>query len=172
MLSKGDHVVYGNHGLCEVMDITVPDFLERGQEKLYYVMEAIVDSKGVLYVPVEGAESKMREAVTAETARNLLGSIGEVELMDIPAGKKAEAVLVGVIRRNLTEEMMGLIKTLRKLKVTRERAGKRFAMVDEKYLAIAEKLLYTEVAYSLQSDPETVRHQVCSDLERLPLVGA
>ncbi|MBQ7678748.1 MAG: hypothetical protein IJT34_02745 [Butyrivibrio sp.] len=171
MLSKGDHVVYGNHGLCEVVDITVPSFLERGKEKLYYVMEASVDSKGVLYVPVEGAEERMREAIDAKVARALIDSLEELEVMDIPSGKKAEGVIVEVIRRNLSEEMMGLIKTLRKLKATREMEGKKFAMVDEKYLTIAEKLFYTEVAYSLQSDPETVKQEVCHGLEQLPLMA-
>lgn len=161
MLEKGDHVVYGNHGLCLVTDITVPAFLERGKEKLYYVMEPSTDSKGTLYVPVEGSEGKMREAVGAEYAEELINGMGSMSRMDIPQGKKAEAVIVEVIRRNLTDEMLCLIKTLHGIKAERESQGKKFATLDEKYLGIAEKLFFAEMAYSMSLDPEAVKQRVC-----------
>ena len=170
MLSKGDCVVYGNHGLCEVIDILVPSFLERGNETLYYSMVSSVDRKGVLYVPVEGAEAKMRDAIDADEAEELIDEIDELEVYDIPAGKKAEAVIVDVIKRNKAPEMMCLVKSLRKIKATRAAEGKKFASMDEKYLGIAEKLLYSEMAYSMESKLDTVKERVCSELSQLSLV--
>ncbi len=172
MLNKGDYVVYGSHGLCAVTDILVPPFLERGKEKLYYMMASVTDKNGVLYVPVEGAEDKMRDVIDAEDAKGLIEEIDELEEMDIPFGKKAEASIVDVVKRNCCDEMMSLVKTLHKIKAIRAAEGKKFAAMDEKYLHISEKLLYTEMAFSLESDYETVAQMVMHELEQLPLTTA
>ena len=169
MLNRGDCVVYGNHGLCEVKDILVPAFLERGNETLYYSMVSSIDSKGVLYVPVDGAEEKMRDAIDADEAEELIGEIDELEVYDIPQGKKAEAVIVDVIKRNKAPEMMCLVKSLRKIKATRAAEGKKFASMDEKYLGIAEKLLYSEMAYSMESKLDAIKERVTSELSQLTL---
>ena len=169
MLNKGDCVVYGNHGLCEVKDILVPSFLERGNETLYYSMVSSIDSKGVLYVPVEGAEDKMRDAIDADEAEGLIDDIDELEEYEIPQGKKGEAVIVDVIKRNNAPEMMCLVKSLRKIKAERAAEGKKFASMDEKYLGIAEKLLYSEMAYSMEAKMDAVRERVTSELSQLTL---
>ena len=169
MLSKGDCVVFGNHGLCEVKDILVPAFLERGNETLYYSMVSSIDTKGVIFVPVEGAEDKMREAIDADEAEELINEIDELEVYDIPAGKKAEAVIVDVIKRNKAPEMMCLVKSLRGIKAKRAAEGKKFASMDEKYLSIAEKLLYSEMAYSMESKLDAVKERVTNELSQLTL---
>ena len=169
MLNRGDCVVYGNHGLCEVKDILVPAFLERGNETLYYSMVSSIDSKGVLYVPVDGAEEKMRDAIDADEAEELIDEIDELEVYDIPQGKKAEAVIVDVIKRNKASEMMCLVKSLRQIKATRAAEGKKFASMDEKYLGIAEKLFYSEIAYALDMEFEEVREKITGILANLPL---
>ena len=169
MLSRGDCVVYGNHGLCEVKDILVPSFLERGNKTLYYSMVSSIDAKGVLYVPVDGAEEKMRDAIDADEAEELIGEIDELEVYDIPQGKKAEAVIVEVIKKNKAPEMMCLVKSLRKIKATRAAEGKKFASMDEKYLSIAEKLLYSEMAYAMESKLDAVKERVTSELSQLTL---
>ncbi|WP_026495266.1 MULTISPECIES: CarD family transcriptional regulator [unclassified Butyrivibrio] len=169
MLSKGDCVVFGNHGLCEVKDILVPAFLERGNETLYYSMVSSIDTKGVIFVPVEGAEDKMREAIDADEAEELINEIDELEVYDIPAGKKAEAVIVDVIKRNKAPEMMCLVKSLRGIKAKRAAEGKKFASMDEKYLSIAEKLLYSEMAYSMESKLDAIKERVTNELSQLTL---
>jgi CarD family transcriptional regulator len=169
MLSKGDCVVFGNHGLCEVKDILVPAFLERGNETLYYSMVSSIDTKGVIFVPVEGAEDKMRDAIDADEAEELINEIDELEVYDIPAGKKAEAVIVDVIKRNKAPEMMCLVKSLRGIKAKRAAEGKKFASMDEKYLSIAEKLLYSEMAYSMESKLDIIKERVTSELSQLTL---
>ncbi len=165
-MKKGEFAVYGVHGLCQVNDIQVPGFLERGKEKLYYLMTSAIDAKGVLYVPVEGAEDKMRDAIDAQEAESLLADVSDDEVMEIPAGKKSEAVISSVIKRNETDEMMLLIKSLYRIKAERERAGKKFASMDERYLASAEKLLYSELAFALQTDMEDIRSRVRSAIAK------
>ncbi len=172
MLNIGDCVIYGSHGLCKVRDILVPSFLERGKEKEYYQMVSAVDAGSLLYVPVEGAEDKVREIISADSAEGLIDDIEEVDELELPDGKKAEPVITDVIKRNVAEEMMSLVKSLRKIKAIRESEGKKFAALNEKYLTIAEKLLYTEMAFSLETEKDDIKRRVLDELSQLPLETA
>lgn len=169
MLNKGDVAVYGNHGLCKVDDMLVPSFLPKGSDKMYYQMVSVIDRGGVLYVPIDGADDKMRNVISAEDALEMMDSLHEIDMIDLPVGKKAEIVISGVCKRNEADEMISLIKTLYHIKVVRAMEGKKFASMDEKYLGIAEKLLYSELAYSLDMEWDEVREKIQDTLSKLPL---
>ncbi len=172
MLNIGESVIYGSHGLCMVRDILVPSFLERGKEKQYYMMISAVDAGSVLYVPVDGAEDKVREVISADYAEGLIDDIEDIEELDLPEGKKAEPAILEVIKRNVADEMMSLVKSLHKIKALREIQGKKFATLNEKYLNIAEKLLYTELAFSLKTEKDVIKRRVVEVLTELPLETA
>ena len=169
MLNVGDCVIYGSHGLCKVRDILVPAFLEKGNEKQYYMMVSAVDAGSVIYVPVEGAEDKVRDVMSADDAEELICEIEDVDELDLPDGKKAEPEITGIIKRNIADEMMSLVKSLHKIKAIREAEGKKFAALNEKYLNMSEKLLYTEMAFSLKTEKETIKDRVIEVLSGLPL---
>ena len=111
----------------------------------------------------------MRDAIEADDAESLIEEIGDVDELEIPVGKKSEMAIVEVIKRNIAGEMMSLVKTLYKIKTVREMEGKKFAAMDEKYLAIAEKLLYSEIAYALDSDWKAIQERVRENLSQLTL---
>ncbi|WP_026507538.1 CarD family transcriptional regulator [Butyrivibrio sp. MC2013] len=167
MLNKGDVAVYGNHGLCKVSDMMVPSFLPKGSEKMYYQMISAIDRGGVLYVPVDGAEDKMREVISAEAADELIGSLEDMEVIELPVGKKAETVISDVCKKNEAGEVMSLIKTLYMIKSQRAAEGKKFSSMDEKYLGIAEKLLYSELAYAMDLEWDVVRGRITDTLSAL-----
>ena len=75
MLKRGDVTVYGSHGLCQVREILVPPFLDGQSDKLYYMMSPATDRNAVLYVPVDGAEAKMRSAISKKGAQELLAVV-------------------------------------------------------------------------------------------------
>ncbi len=172
MLNVGECVIYGNHGLCKVREILVPSFLERGNERQYYMMVSAVDAGSVIYVPVDGADDKVREVMSADYAEGLIVDIEDVEELDLPEGKKAEPTISEIIKRNIAEEMMCLVKSLHKIKAVRESEGKKFAALNEKYLNIAEKLLYTEMAFALKTEKDIVKDRVITELSHLPLETA
>ena len=160
MLKKGDHTVYGIHGLCHVVDILVPSFIERGQEQDYYLMVADADEKGQLFVPVDSEADRLRDVTDKDEAKRLIEHSGEVRELDICGGKKSEPVVSAIIKRNQAPEMMSLVKTLYLIRTRPEKEGKKFAAVDEKHLATAEKLLFSELAYSLDCGVDDVQKQV------------
>ncbi|MBR5115642.1 MAG: CarD family transcriptional regulator, partial [Lachnospiraceae bacterium] len=160
MLKKGDHTVYGIHGLCRVEDIQVPPFIERGKERDFYVMVADADERGLLYVPVDSEAERLRNVTDEDTAKELIREPADKENLNLCGGKKSEPIVSAIIKRNEAREMMSLVKTLYILRMRREEEGKKFAAVDEKHLMTAEKLLFGELAYSLSCDADDVRRQV------------
>ena len=172
MLNIGECVIYGSHGLCSVRDILVPSFLERGKEKEYYQMVSAVDTGSILYVPVEGAESKIRDVISPDDAEELIDEIEYTPELAFPEGKKAEPAITEVIKRNMTDEMMSLVKSLHKIKAIRQAEGRKFTALNEKYLNIAEKLLYTELAFSLKVEKDDIKRRVFKELSQLPLETA
>ncbi len=166
MLRKGDYTVYGIHGLCRVEDILVPSFVERGKEKDYYLMTAEGDTRGVLYVPVENEAERLRDVTDRDEAKRLIDGAESEESLDICGGKKSEPVVSAIIKRNVAREMMALVKTLYLLRTNREKEGKKFAAVDEKHLATAEKLLFSELAYSLECEVSDVQKKVQASVSK------
>ena len=63
--------------------------------------------------------------------------------------------------------MMGLVKALRRIKADREAAGKKFAALNEKYLSVSEKLLYTELAFSLEVEKDEIKERVLDEFAEL-----
>ena len=168
MLKRGDVADYGNHGVCQVQEVLVPPFLDGSSEKLYYMMSPATDRNGVLYVPVEGAEGKMRRVISRKQAQELLAELEEIEEIEVSSGKRAEAQIVSVIKENRTEDMMRLVKGLHKARAQRAREGKKLASMNERHLVTAEKLLYSEMAFSLKRDVNAVKKQVMKTLTSLP----
>ena len=136
---------------------------------MYYQMISAIDSGGVLYVPMDGAEDKMREVISAEMAGDLIDGLDDMSLTDLPVGKKAEAVISDICKKNEAEDMLSLIKTLYHIKAVRAAEGKKFASVDERYLGVAEKLFYSEIAYALDMEFEEAREKITGILAQLPL---
>ena len=167
MLNIGDVVVYGSRGLCEIKDILVPEFVTKGHEKLYYVLSSSENKNGMLYVAVEGSDEKFHSAMSDEQARGLVDSIETMEKLNFPDGKRGEPYITAVINKNEAQEMMGLVKTLYMTKVSRLKAGKAVTSMTDRYLNTAERLLFTELAYSTGAEIDDVRNKVYTSLEKV-----
>jgi CarD family transcriptional regulator len=166
MLNIGDVVVYGSRGLCEIKDILVPEFAAKGSEKLYYMLSSSENKNGMLYVAVEGSDEKFHSAMSDEQARGLVDSIETMDELDFPDGKRGEPYITAVINKNQAREMMGLVKTLYMAKVSRIKAGKTVTSMTDRYLNTAERLLFTELAYSTGYGFDDVRQRVYTSLEK------
>ena len=52
MFAKGTKIMYGNTGVCEVMDYATPDLPGMPRGTKYYVLRPLFQS-GTIYCPVE-----------------------------------------------------------------------------------------------------------------------
>lgn len=156
MFGKGEYIVYGTTGVCQVKDITSMSMDERQQEKLYYVLEPMGVSGSKIMTPVEGNKSVMRRILSREEAYGLIDKIQEVEELWITDDKQRELKYKEALKTCDCRQWIGIIKTLYFRKKDRMSHGKRLTEVDERYLKKAKENLYRELSIPLEIPTEEV----------------
>ena len=91
VFEKGEYIVYGTTGVCQVMDITTMKQKEATQAKLYYVLEPVSSPGGKILTPVEENKNPMRRIVTREEADRLIEEIRNVKDLQLGDEKQREA---------------------------------------------------------------------------------
>ena len=51
MFEKGDYIVYGTTGVCQIEDITTMDPLQTGSGRLFYVLVPSSQKGGKIFTP-------------------------------------------------------------------------------------------------------------------------
>ncbi len=149
MYNKGQHVVYGNKGVCTVEDITTLNIPGVDREKLYYILKPLYISSSTVYVPVESGESSLRSVLSRQEAEDFICSIPRISLIQIVNEKLVEQEYRSCMRSNDCRELVRVIKTIYGRKTKRLKAGRKETAVDSKYFKLAEDNLYGELAVSL-----------------------
>ena len=79
MFEKGEYVVYGTSGVCEVTDIKNMDLKGIPKDKLFYVLTPYNQKSSTLFTPVDSNKTVMRKILTKEEALELIDNMPEVE---------------------------------------------------------------------------------------------
>lgn len=165
VFKKGEYIVYGTTGVCQVMDITTMERKDALQEKLYYVLEPAGSPGGKILTPVEENKNPMRRIVTREEADQLIGEIRNVKDLQISDEKQREAKYKEALKSCDCKAWVGIIKTLYRRKKDRMVHGKRLTEVDERYFRKAKENLYRELAIPLGITAEEVEGYIISRIE-------
>ncbi|MBE6808048.1 MAG: hypothetical protein E7524_01120 [Ruminococcaceae bacterium] len=147
MFAKGEKIVYGNTGVCYIEDICEKELI-RNQKKLYYVLKPIYQQNNVIYAPVENGMVAMRPVMTADEAEALISKIPEI---------KEKNPLVNLSGEDYRNELSGhecadlvrLTSIIYEKKKAAQANNKKLGFIDEKYMRLAESLLFGELAVSL-----------------------
>lgn len=165
MFHVGDYVMKTTDGVCEIKDIMTPDFV-KDSKKMYYQLLAVSDEKGVVYVPVEKADHNIRRIMSEEEAESFIQRIPDMKAVWVTSERERERNYKEIIQSNDPEKLVGIIKLLYQRQQIREEKGKKITAVDERYFAMAEKLLYSELEAAMKKDKEeihTMIHQCCEE---------
>ena len=91
--------------------------------------------------------------------------MGSIETIGVTDEKKREVFYKEALLKNQCREWVALLKTSYMRKMNRIASGKKSINVDEKYLSIAEKFLFGELAFVLDMPKEEVRGYIEKCLE-------
>ena len=156
LFGKGEYIVYGTTGVCQVKDITSMSMDERQQEKLYYILEPMGVRGSRIMTPVEGNKSIMRPVLSRDEAYHLIDGIQDVDELWITDDKQREMKYKEALKTCDCRQWIGMIKTLYVRKKDRMSRGKRLTEVDERYLKKAKENLYRELSIPLEISEEEV----------------
>ena len=78
MFEKGEFIVYGSAGVCEVKDITTLDMKGASKNRLYYILSPSHHKDSKIFTPVDGNKTVMRAVLTKEEADVLIDNIQDI----------------------------------------------------------------------------------------------
>lgn len=156
MFKKGDCIVYGSTGICEVLDVTTMDMEGIPNNKLYYILKPYLKKGSEIFTPVDNKKTVIRDLISVKEAKELLQCIESLDEFKVTNEKFREDCYKQCVRGSDCMEIMKLIKTLHLRKYSRLVQGKNFPSTDERYLKLAEDNLYAELAFVLNKDSKQI----------------
>ncbi len=149
MFEKGEYIVYGTSGVCQIEDITTMDMKGVAGNRLFYVLIPSSQRGGKIFTPVDNEKTYMRPVITRDEASKLIEEIPGIEELWISNEKLREAKYKECMNSCDCREWIRIIKTLYLRKRARSAQGKKITSTDEKYLRMAEDYLYSELEIPL-----------------------
>lgn len=162
----GEYVIYGNNGICRVLDISNPGFPGVDKEKMYYVLEPIHTKGSRIYSPVDSHKVVMRAVMDEEQAEKLIREIPAIKELWITNDKMREERYKEALATGEPTEWVKIIKTLYLRGKDRERQGKKITATDERYLKQAEECLYGELGFALEKEKEEMEQYITERIRK------
>lgn len=150
MFEVNDKVVYGLVGVCEITDISAPPI--KGIEGDYYFLQPIYDDKGIIYSPVNSVKAQIRTIITKKEAGKLVDIAKNCRTDERLNEKVSPAQYDEMIKSQDPIKLLHLIRILYNIKNERAKDLRKMKSADSRMLASARKLLYGELAASLEND--------------------
>lgn len=146
MFQVGDRVVYGNHGVCEVIRIDTLDLSGVDQTRQYYYLAPMLDGSSVVYAPVDNPKIAIRAVMTRDDIEELIHEIPQIPELEVISDKVRENVYKDCVRGLDGSEWIRLLKTVRARGAERIARGKKMTALDERYMKLAQMQLGSEIA--------------------------
>jgi len=161
MFKKGDKVVYGNVGVCEVKDISRSQAHGLDPDRDYYVLEPDGQSC-VIYVPADSPKVFMRPVISAQEADRLIDMIPSISAQAYHAG-----TIQGLAEHYKTmmdshdcADLIELVMSIYAKKSAAESRSRKIGSVDARFMKQAEELLNGEFAAALGLSRDEVPHYI------------
>lgn len=149
MYQKGQYIIYGIRGVCEVEDVTTVDRPGGSKDKLYYVLRPYYQKDSKIVAPVDSEKTITRPLLSRAEALALIDEIRDVEEMEVSNDKQREERYKEALRTCDCHVWVSMIKALYLRRKGRMEQGKKMTDLDERYFKTAEENLYSELALSL-----------------------
>lgn len=160
MFKVGQHIVYGNHGVCLIETIGAAPLPELNPDRSYYTLMPLYE-KVQMYVPVD-TNVYMRELMDAQAVHDLILQMPDIKAPIISTSNSTE--LATEYRKLLNShdplDLMRLIKSIRRKSAKAEKEGRRTGLTDSRFLKQAEELLYGEFCVTLSIDRDAINQYV------------
>ena len=164
MTEIGSYIIYGGNGVCRVTDVRSEKLY--GKQQTYYILTPVGNPGAVIYVPAdnEALLGRMKEIVCPEEIRSLIAGLKDEELPWETDARVRGELYDSIIARGDRRELLLLIRTVYRRKLSLSEQKKKLGSVDENALKQAEKRINDEFAFSLSIPPEEVPEYIRDQL--------
>jgi CarD family transcriptional regulator len=162
MFEVSDKVVYGVVGVCEIVEVNTPPI--KDINGTYYFLQPVYDNKGLIYSPVNSNKVLMRSIMTKEDGQNLIDRAKNCVKDSALNEKVVPFQYDEMIKSQDALQLMHLIRVLYNVKNERAKDLRKMKSADSRILLTARKLLYGEIAISMERDFAEVSDELDSYL--------
>lgn len=156
MFEIGEHIVYGNIGICEIVDIKKLDIQEKKTSELYYIMRPFQEPSSQVFTPIDNKKIVMRKIMSEAEAETLIQNMPHMEVMDITNDKLREQVYKEALHSCDSKEWARILIILYLRKQERLSQGKKVTATDERYIKTVEARLFTELELALHLSKDKI----------------
>lgn len=167
--SKGETVVYGGSGVCEIDDIKDVRFYHERPQKYYILKPLFVNQAQVVYVPFnnEKLTSKIKPVITKKEALDLIHGITECSVEWVEDRNARKELFNGLMSSGDRKDIVDVISTITARRKMLEDEGKSLNQQDEKILTDATRRMNAEFAVALGMDPKEIPEFIEVELEKV-----
>ena len=158
MFEVGEKIVYGQTGVCVVEDVTEKELI-RNQKRLYYVLKPMFQQNNTIYAPVDSDKVYMRPVMTAQEAEELIEKIPEIK-QKVQKGELSVEDYRAELSSHRSVGLIELTAIIYEKKKTAQSQKKKLGFSDEKYMHLAENLLFGELSVALNIPYEEVSQYI------------
>lgn len=165
MYDIGSYVMYGNQGVCQILELRREDF--SGEWKDYYILSPLDDAKMTIYVPMdaEALLARMRPLLSREEVAILIREGCAAEPMEwIHDARGRSELFRQILQSGNQHRLMVMLRTIYQRREEQMALGKKLYSADETAFEKAEKLLHGEIAAVLNIQPDQVQDYIQSQL--------
>ena len=166
MYQVGDYVVKPANGVCKVGNIVHLDLSAEDKNRLYYLLIPVNDKHAKVYLPTDTTFSNIRKTMTKEEALKFIDRIPEMKEPWIEDDKLREKKYKEVIKSGDPQALVGMIKMIYLRRQARLEKGKKSIAMDERYFALAENNLYSELGFALNIDTKDVCSLITEEMKK------
>lgn len=166
MFKIGDFIIYGSTGVCQVTDIAVMDQIGL-ESKRYYVINPLYQG-GVIYTPVDNNKVFMRSIISTLEVEQLIDSIPSINAEAYHCRESNQLIkhYDAVMKTHNCEQLIELTMSIYAKKDFMNQQNRKIGSVDEKYLKLAEDVLFGELATALSINKDEVPEYISARLGR------
>lgn len=165
MYEKGCLLIYGQSGVCRVMDVCSSPF-DAADTRTFYVLKPEMPSDhSTIFVPVEVAESKIRDLMPKETALSILERIGEIPPVAVAVEKQRKDTYKQILQEASPEGYISIMKTVALRRMDAKRAKRQLAASDSELELRAKNLFTLELSFVLDIPLEEAAHLLSQKTE-------
>ncbi|MBE6671836.1 MAG: hypothetical protein E7593_06505 [Ruminococcaceae bacterium] len=166
MYKLNDYVTYRKNGVCQIIDITIQNFVGQGKRE-YYVLKSVYDENKKVFVPIgSDLEAEMQNVLSVEEIHKIIEDSRNVENMWVDDCRSRANIFDGIIESGDKAKMIWLIKTVADYKIEAEAQKKKMKATDTKYMAMAEGIVAGDFAFSLNLQKNQVMDYINEYLEK------
>lgn len=158
LFKKGDLVIYSAHGICKIDDICEKKI--SNVTKNYYSLHPMDDRKLSISIPVDNDKVTIQELLTKEEAQNIIDSFKFEGYEWIDIDNERNTKYNEMLKQGNRTEIAKIANTLMKKKIELESNGKKFHEKDKKIFLGIQSILFTELAFILNTTLEEIKDQI------------